>query len=87
MSKESLIEFPTSFPVKVLGKDEPEFHKAVLELIAERAEFHPEDDVKVQASGKGKYVSITVTLLAESQEQLDNVYQSLHDHELVMMVF
>jgi len=87
MTKESIIEFPTPFPIKALGKDEPAFRETVLEIISTHAVFDPENDVKENISGKGNFVSVTVTLLAESQEQLDKVYQSLHDHELVLMVF
>ena len=87
MIKESIIEFPTPFPIKALGKDEPEFRAAVLEIITAHAKFDPELDVKEKLSGKGNFVSVTVTLVAESRDQLDTIYQSLHDHELVLMVF
>jgi putative lipoic acid-binding regulatory protein len=87
MTKDSIIEFPTPFPIKALGKDEPEFRQTVLEIVAMHASFDPERDVKEALSGKGNYVSVTVTLLAENQEQLDTVYQSLHDNDLVLMVF
>ena len=87
MTKDSIIEFPTPFPIKALGKDEPEFRQTVLEIVAAHASFDPERDVKEALSGKGNFVSVTVTLMAESQEQLDTVYQSLHDNELVLMVF
>jgi putative lipoic acid-binding regulatory protein len=87
MTSESIIEFPTSFPIKALGKDAPEFRKIVLEIVATHASFNPETDVKEQVSGKGNFISITVTFMAEDQIQLDTIYQSLHDHELILMVF
>jgi putative lipoic acid-binding regulatory protein len=87
VTRESLIEFPTAFPVKALGRDEPAFHAAVMEVIAAHAVFDPNLDVKVQSSSKGNFVSVTVTFQAQTQEQLDTIYQSLHDHELVLMVF
>ncbi len=87
MTRESLIEFPTAFPVKALGRDEPAFRTAVIEVIAAHAVFDPNLDVKVQSSSKGNFVSVTVTFQAQTQEQLDTIYQSLHDHELVLMVF
>ena len=87
MTNESIIEFPTSFPIKALGKDELVFRKTVLEIVATHAIFNPETDVKEQISGKGNFISVTVTFTAENQAQLDTIYQSLHDHELVLMVF
>ena len=87
MTDESLIEFPSPFPIKALGRDEPQFRQTVIDLIAIHVEFDPENDVRIQASNKGNFVSVTVTFTAENQLQLDTIYQSLHDHELVLMVF
>jgi putative lipoic acid-binding regulatory protein len=87
MTRETIIEFPTEFPVKALGRDEPEFKNTVIELITVHAEFDQQTDVKIQTSNKGNFISVTVTFRAESQDQLDKIYQSLHDHELVLMVF
>ena len=84
---DTLIEFPTAFPIKALGRDEPDFRAAVLEIVATHATFDADSDVRVQASKNGNFVSVTITLQAQSQEQLDTIYQSLHDHELVLMVF
>ncbi len=69
MTRESLIEFPTAFPVKALGRDEPAFRTAVIEVIAAHAVFDPNLDVKVQSSSKGNFVSVTVTFQAQTQEQ------------------
>ena len=85
--KETLLEFPTPFPIKALGRDEPAFKETVLALIAALAEFDPETDVREASSNKGNFISITVTFTAENQAQVDNIYQSLHDNELVLMVF
>ena len=87
MNKETLIEFPTAFPIKALGRDEPGFRETVIDLVATHAAFDPDNDVRIQASKKGNFVSVTVTFTAENQAQLDTIYQSLHGHELVLMVF
>lgn len=87
MTRETLIEFPTPFPIKAMGRDEPGFRDLVIEIVATHARFDPNDDVREQSSNKGNFISVTVTLLAENQDQLDLVYQSLHDHERVLMVF
>lgn len=84
---ESLIEFPTAFPIKALGRDAPAFREAIIKLVAEHAEFHPENDVRLAGSNKGNFISVTVTFTAVNQAQLDTIYQSQHDHELVLMVF
>ena len=84
---ETLLEFPSAFPIKALGRDVPAFHQTVMDLVAVHAKFNPQTDVRAQPSKNGNFVSVTITLTAESQTQLDTIYQSLHDHELVLMVF
>ena len=83
----SLLEFPTSFPIKALGRKNSNFKQTVIDLIAIHAEFDPLQDVQEQLSKQGNFTSVTVTFTALNQAQLDTIYQSLHDHELVLMVF
>jgi putative lipoic acid-binding regulatory protein len=83
----SLLEFPTDFPIKALGRDDPALRATIIELVAAHAEFDADTDVRVQGSNKGNFLSVTVTFRAENQPQVDAIYQSLHDHELVLMVF
>lgn len=86
-SRETLIEFPTAFPIKALGRAAPEFRQTVIDLVTAHARFDPESDVRENNSENGNFLSVTVTFTAENQNQLDAIYQSLHDHELVLMVF
>jgi len=85
--EETLLEFPTDFPIKAMGRSGDAFRTAVVETVAEHADFHPENDVRVQASANGNFVSVTITFTATSKAQLDTIYQALTDHELVLMVF
>ena len=87
MSEQTLIKFPTAFPIKALGRDEPKFRELVIDLVAAHAQFDREADVREQISNKGNFISVTITFTAKSQVQLDTIYQSLHDHELVLMIF
>ena len=83
---ETLLEFPCRFPIKVMGRDTPEFRPDVLVIITEHAGEIREDDVRMQPSSKGSFVSLTVTITAESRQQLDEVYLALQADEQVMMV-
>lgn len=87
MNEQSLLEYPTEFPIKALGRKHPEFRDQVLEIVSVHAVVDPESGVREQTSSNGNFVSITITFTAESQDQVDAIYQSLHDHELVLMVF
>jgi putative lipoic acid-binding regulatory protein len=80
-------EFPTSFPIKAMGRDTPVFRQVVIDLIAAHAQFDIETDVRVQTSKNGNFLSVTVTFNATSRDQLDTIYQSLHAHDDILMVF
>jgi putative lipoic acid-binding regulatory protein len=82
---ESLLTFPTVFPVKIMGRDTPEFHAVVDEILARHVAPLKELPVTRQASREGKFVSITVTINAQSREQLDALYRELSAHDLVLM--
>ena len=84
---ETLLEFPCRFPIKVMGRDTPEFRPDVLAIITQHAGEILEDDVRTQPSSKGSFVSLTVTITAESRQQLDDVYLALQADEHVMMLF
>ncbi len=85
MSDDTLFEFPCSFPVKVMGKDTPELHQIVREVIKQHVDSVSDDAFKTRASKKGTYISITVTITATDKQQLDNIYLALTASEHVTM--
>jgi len=83
---ESLIEYPSSFPIKVMGTKVDGFVEAVT-LIARQ--FDPDFDaatVELRDSKAGKYIGITITITATSREQLDELYRTLSTHPMVKVV-
>lgn len=84
-SKTSLLEFPCRFPIKAMGRHSDEFEGRVLELVGQHAEPLVDEPVKVTPSGAGNFVSVTVVIEAQSQQQLDAIYQDLTDSEWVLM--
>jgi putative lipoic acid-binding regulatory protein len=87
MSEErlGLFEFPCQFPIKAMGKAEIEFDLLVIDIIAQYVDELSADAVKTRPSKNGKYLSVTVTIEATSQQQLDDIYQQLSDHPRVLM--
>jgi uncharacterized protein len=75
--KEKLLQFPCSFPIKVMGRDKSGFRDAVVGIVQQHAGDIGEHAVRVSASSKGNFVSVTITIQADSQEQLDNIYRDL----------
>ena len=82
--EETLIDFPCEFPVKVMGGDNPEFHKSIIDIAKKHdAEFTPEE-ITQNISKTGKYVSLTLNIHAKNKVQLDKLYQELTDNKLVL---
>lgn len=81
----SLLEFPCEFPVKVMGLAEDGFDLLVAELVRRHVPDLGEGAVSVRPSRGGRYISVTVTVVARSQGQLDSLYRELTAHPRVMM--
>jgi putative lipoic acid-binding regulatory protein len=83
---ESLIEYPSAFPIKVMGANVPGFEQAIVE-VARR--FDPAFDpstIEKRPSRAGNYLGLTITITATSREQLDELYRALSSHEMVKVV-
>ncbi len=85
MSEESIIEFPCEFPIKMMGRDTPEFRLIAQVLIEQHVGPIAEDAIQINVSGKGNFVSVTVTVTASSQQQLDDIYRDVSAHDDVLM--
>jgi putative lipoic acid-binding regulatory protein len=84
--RESVIEFPCRFPIKAMGRDESEFQAHVLQIISSHVDDIAPEDVAVRSSSKGKFLAVTVTIEAKSQEHLDRVYRNLTSSERILYV-
>jgi putative lipoic acid-binding regulatory protein len=82
----SLIEYPCDFPIKIMGRTEPGFAQAIVELVTRHAPELDSRNVEMRLSKKNRYLSITCTIRATSREQLDQLYKELCDHPAVLMV-
>ena len=85
MSDETLLEFPCEFPIKIMGKETPEFHALARGLVEEYAGPLADSAIQSSLSRNGRFASITATINAQSQQQLDEIYQALTAHEDVLM--
>lgn len=82
----SLIEYPSDFPLKILGHTQPGFAQAILAVVKKHAPDFDDATLAMKNSKKGKYLSVTCVIRATSREQLDALYQELCDHPMVVMV-
>jgi putative lipoic acid-binding regulatory protein len=83
--KPSLLSFPCQFPIKIVGKADPEFEGAVMQIMRRHVPDLSEGAVSEHYSKEGKYISMTVTITAASQEQLDAIYLALSADSHVIM--
>jgi len=84
--KESLIDYPSKFPIKVMGAKADGFVHAITQ-IAEH--FDPQFDastVELRSSKAGNYLGVTITVTATSRQQLDELYRALTAHPMVKVV-
>jgi len=84
--EQSLISYPSAFPIKVMGAQVEGFVEAVV-AVAQR--FDPGFDpasVERRPSSAGKWLGLTITVTATSREQLDELYRTLSSHPMVRVV-
>ena len=83
---ESLIEYPSQFPIKVMGTKMDGLVHAISQIARQ---FDPTFDaatVELRESKGGKYLGVTITITATSREQLDELYRTLSTHPMVKVV-
>ena len=84
--RDSLIEYPSRFPIKIMGAKVDGFVHAMT-LIAH--EFDPTFDastVELRDSKAGNYLGVTITITVISREQLDELYRTLFIYSMVKVV-
>ena len=84
--EKSLIEYPSAFPIKVMGAQVDGFTEAMVSIARQ---FDPGFDaatVESRPSKGGNYLGLTITVTATSREQLDELYRTLSTHPMVKIV-
>jgi putative lipoic acid-binding regulatory protein len=84
--KDSLIEYPCIFPIKVMGVKVDALVPTMTALALQFDPFFDATTIELRESSGGKYLGITLSITATSREQLDNLYRALSSHPLVKMV-
>lgn len=82
----TLLEFPCAFPFKIMGARHDDFAQTITALIQEHAPDYDPATVEMRPSANGNYLSLTCTIRATSQAQLDALYRALVAHPMVKIV-
>ena len=82
---ESLQEFPSDFPIKVMGRQDTDLRAVTQEIVERHAGKLPETSIRSRTSTDGNFLALTYTVNAQSREQLDDIYRELTACKLVLM--
>jgi uncharacterized protein len=84
--RDSLIEYPSAFPIKVIGANVEGFVDAVARVAKAFDSGFDETTIEQRPSKADNYLGLTLTITATSREQLDEIYRTLSTHPMVKVV-
>ena len=92
-TKDTLLVFPTAFPIKAMGRMKAtetdaanqNFAQTVLEIVQKHAPDFDATTMELRPSKNGNFISVTTTINATSKLQLDDLYRELSSHPAVLM--
>jgi uncharacterized protein len=85
MSNARPMEFPTEFPIKVMGRRDSDLREATRAIVERHAGTLEDSKVRVRTSGDGNFLAVTYVVIASSREQLDAIYRELTACKAVLM--
>ena len=85
-SAESLITYPSQFPIKVMGLKVEGLVHAITQVAHQFDPTFDASTIELRESKGGKYLGVTLTVTATSREQLDELYRTLSTHPMVKVV-
>jgi putative lipoic acid-binding regulatory protein len=83
---QSPLQFPCQFPIKVMGACADGFADAICTLVQQHDPGFDPKTLEMRPSKNGNYLGLTVTISAQSREQLDALYRALTSHPMVKVV-
>ncbi len=84
--EKSLIDFPSAFPIKVMGAKVDGFVHAMVQVAQQFDPLFDAGRIEIRASSGGRYLGLTLTVTATSRAQLDELYRTLSSHPMVKVV-
>ena len=78
-------EFPSEFPIKVMGRHDSDLRALTQAIIERHSGPLADSSVRTRTSADGNFVALTYLVLASSREQLDAIYRELTACKSVLM--
>ena len=85
MSEATHQEFPSDFPIKVMGRRDSELRALTQVIIERHAGPLAESRIRTRTSADGNFLALTYLVHATSREQLDRIYRELTACKAVLM--
>jgi putative lipoic acid-binding regulatory protein len=86
VSDPPLLNFPTDYPIKVIGRPTPEFRARIHAIVLRHVPALEASHVTEHLSKNGNYLSISYAIRAESREQMTALAADLTGCEGVLLV-
>ena len=80
---EDIFNFPCDYPIKIFGENQSDFKKTVCNIVETHTGKLQANQTTTKYSSKGKYISLTVRIIATSRQQLDAINKDLKSCPLV----
>ena len=84
-NKQSPIEFPCEFMIKVMGSYNDHFEQKVLNIVRRHISEAHQKKISKRPSKNHNYISLSIIIVAENKEQLDSLYEDLNAAPEVLM--
>ena len=81
-----LLEFPTDYPIKVIGRPSDEFRARVHAIVVRHSPLIEPERVTERLSENGNFLSISYNIRAESREQVVALTSDLKTCDGVLML-
>ncbi len=86
MVEQPLLQFPTDYPMKIVGRPSDEFRARVHAIMLRHAPGLDTDRVTERLSENGNFLSISYVIVAESSEQVVALVKDLKGCEGVLTI-
>jgi len=80
---DNLFKFPCDYPIKIFGLNHPDLKQTICSIVENHVGKLHDNQITIKKSSKGKYVAITVRIIATSRKQLDTINHELQASPLV----
>jgi putative lipoic acid-binding regulatory protein len=85
MNTPSVQEFPSEFPIKVMGRHDSDLRALTQAIVERHVGLVSESNVRTRASADGNFLAVTYLVIAQNRAQLDDIYRELTACKAVLM--